>query len=271
MAAGEGYGPAISEVEKYTVGPIIPWPGSKRRLAPQLLKLFPNHTCYCEPFAGAAAMLFAKEPSKAEVINDINGDLVNLYRVVQHHLDELVRQFRWALTSRQMWDWIKSTPPATLTDVQRAARFYYLQRNAFGSKVAGQTFGYSATGAARLNLLRMEEELSEGHLRLSRVTIEHRPWQDVMARYDRPETFFFCDPPYWQTEGYGVDFGWDHYEALADRLGNLKGKAIMTINDHPDIRKLFSRFPRSTVMTSYSIGGGAKAKAAKELVIRTWD
>lgn len=252
------------------MGPIIPWPGSKRRLAPQLLSLFPNHICYCEPFAGAAAMLFAKEPSKAEVINDINGDLVNLYRVVQHHLDELIRQFRWALTSRQMWDWVKASPPATLTDVQRAARFYYLQRNAFGGKVSGQTFGTSTTSPARLNLLRMEEDLSEAHLRLARVTIEHLAWQDVMTRYDRVDTFFFLDPPYWQTEGYGVEFGWDQYEALASLMATLKGKALLTINDHPDIRKLFSGFPRSTLKTSYTIGGNAKPKSATELAIRSW-
>lgn len=252
------------------MGPIIPWPGSKRRLAQQLLPFFVNHTCYCEPFCGAAAMLFAKEPSKCEVLNDINGELVNLYRVVQHHLDELIRQFRWALTSRQMWDWVRATPPATLTDVQRAARFYYLQRNAFGGKVSGQNFGTSATAPARLNLLRMEEELSEAHLRLSRVTIERLPWQEAIERYDRPDTFFFVDPPYWKTEGYGVEFGWDQYEALASQMARIKGKVLLTINDHPDIRKLFAGFTRSTLKTSYNIGGGGRAKAATELAIRTW-
>jgi len=58
------------------------------------------------------------------VLNDANGDLVRLYRVVQHHLDEFVRHFRWVLTSRELYTWLKATPPATLTDIQRAARFY---------------------------------------------------------------------------------------------------------------------------------------------------
>jgi len=257
-------------VDHYRAAPMIPWPGSKRRLAPQLLKMFPEHVCYVEPFAGAAAMLFAKEPSKAEVLNDINGELCNLYRVVRHHLDELVRQFRWALNSRQMWDWNKSTVPETLTDVQRAARFYFMQRSAFGGKVSGQTFGYSATAPARINLLRIEEDLSEAHLRRARVTIENLGWQDVMTRYDRPDTFFFCDPPYWKTEGYGVAFAWAQYEALAKVLAGLKGKAMMTINDHPDTRKLFAGFPQSAVKTTYTLGGGAKSKPAAELVIRTW-
>lgn len=124
--------------------PIIPWPGGKRRLAKHILPLFDNaHTCYVEPFAGAAAMLFARpQPAPAEVLNDINHDLVNLYRVVQHHLDEFVRQFRWALSSREMFRWAQLTQVDTLTDVQRAARFFYLQRLAFGGKVSSQRLAH---------------------------------------------------------------------------------------------------------------------------------
>ena len=112
--------------------PIVPWIGGKRRLAKHILPLFPAHTCYVEPFCGAAALYFLKTPSKIEVINDINGELVNLYRVVKHHLEEFVRQFKWALVSRQIFKWLQDTPEETLTDIQRAARFYYLQKQAFG-------------------------------------------------------------------------------------------------------------------------------------------
>ena len=100
------------------------------------------------------------------MLNDINGELVNLYRVVQHHLEEFLRQFKWALTSRQIFKWLQATPPEPLTDIQRAARFFYLQKNAFGGKVAGQTFGTSATAPPRLNLLRLEE---------GSLTPAHRP------------------------------------------------------------------------------------------------
>lgn len=178
--------------------PIIPWIGGKRRLAKQLLPLIEStpHTCYVEPFAGAAAMLFARpEPAKAEVLNDVHRELVTLYRCVQHHFDEFVRQFRWALTSREMFRWAKLQHVDTLTDIQRAARFFYLQQLAFGAKVSGQTFGTSSTGPARLNLLRIEEDLSAAHLRLARVTIECLPWQSCIERYDRPHTLFFADPP----------------------------------------------------------------------------
>ncbi|CAI8743254.1 DNA adenine methylase [Methylococcus capsulatus] len=125
--------------------PIVPWIGGKRRLARHILPLFPPHDCYVEPFCGAAALYFLKEPAKCEVINDINGELVNLYRVVQHHLEEFVRQFKWALTSRQIYEWMKATPEQTLTDIQRGARFFYLQKLAFGGKVESMTFGTSTT------------------------------------------------------------------------------------------------------------------------------
>jgi DNA adenine methylase len=251
--------------------PIIPWIGGKRRLAKQLLPLIESteHTCYVEPFAGAAAMLFARpEPAKAEVLNDVHRELVTLYRVVQHHLDEFVRQFRWALTSREMFRWAKLQHVDTLTDVQRAARFYYLQQLAFGSKVSSQTFGTATTAPARLNLLRIEEDLSAAHLRLARVTIEHLPWQECVERYDRPHTLFFADPPYWQTEGYGVPFGWDQYEQLAEAMRRLKGRMILTINDHADVRRLFVEFPTKTTSIQYTVGGGTAAKPARELIIR---
>lgn len=114
--------------------PIIPWMGGKTRLANDILPIFPDHSCYVEVFAGGAALFYKKEPSKVEVLNDINGELVNLYRVVQHHLEEFVRQFKWALSSRQIFQWEQMKEPETLTDIQKAARFYYLQKLAFGAR-----------------------------------------------------------------------------------------------------------------------------------------
>ncbi len=166
--------------------PIIPWIGGKRRLADRIFPLFPRHSCYVEPFAGGAALFFLRSvPAEVEVLNDINGDLINLYRVVQNHLEEFVRQFKWALSSRQVFKWLQMTRPETLTDIQRAARFYYLQQSAFGGRVDGQTFGTATTTPPGLNLLRLEETLSAAHLRLSTTYIEHLGWQEVMKKYDR--------------------------------------------------------------------------------------
>jgi DNA adenine methylase len=250
--------------------PIIPWIGGKRRLAKRLFSIFPDHTCYVEPFAGGAALFFLREePAKVEVLNDINSDLVNLYRVVKHHLEEFVRQFKWALSSREVFKWMQMTQPETLTDIQRAARFYYLQHAAFGGKVTGQTWG-TATTAPPINLLRIEESLSNAHLRLAQTYIEHLAWDECMRRYDRAHTLFFCDPPYWETAGYGVDFGWDQYELLAQTMRKLKGKALVTLNDHPEIRACFDGFAIDVVKIDYTVGGQHKAVPRQELIIRSW-
>lgn len=252
--------------------PIIPWIGGKRRLASQIMATFTDHTCYVEPFAGAAAIFFAKEPVKVEVLNDINGDLVNLYRVVQHHLDEFVRQFRWALSSRQLFEWAKATAPTTLTDIQRAARFFFLQKQAFGGKVDGQTFGTATTAPARLNLLRIEESLSEAHLRLNGVVVEHLPWADVVTRYDRPHTLFFMDPPYWGTAGYGVEFGLEQYARMADLMRSMKGRAVVTVNDIPAMREAFAGMPMNRVAIRYTVGALANRRSESgELIIRSWN
>lgn len=251
--------------------PIIPWPGGKRRLAKQILPLFPGHECYVEPFSGAAALFFLKQPAGVEVLNDCNSDLVGLYRVVQHHLEEFVRQFRWSLTSRMMFKWLNDTPVDTLTDIQRAARFYYLQRMSFGAKVEGRTFGVSTTSRPKLNLLRIEEDLSAAHLRLAQVYIEHLDWRECVQRYDRPHTLFFCDPPYFGTEGYGVPFGIEQYGLLADMARSVRGRMLITVNDIPEMREIFAGLTMDSVEVNYTIGGGGRAAKRHELIIRSWE
>lgn len=248
--------------------PIVPWIGGKRKLAKLILPhVNGEHECYVEPFAGAAAIFFLKNRSKVEVINDINGELVNLYRVVQNHLEEFVRQFRWSLISRDIFNWLKMTPEQTLTDIQRAARFYYLQRLCFGGKVEGRTFGTGTTGSPRINLLRLEEDLSDAHLRLAGATIEHLDWAECIRRYDRPHSLFYCDPPYWGTEGYGVPFGLDQYDRLAELARTIQGRMIISVNDIPEMRKAFKGLRMETVSITYTVGGGSKPVARGELLI----
>lgn len=250
--------------------PIIPWQGGKTRLASKLLPKFPEHTCYVELFCGGGALFFLREePAKCEVINDFNGDLVNLYRVVQHHLEEFVKQFKWALSSRQIFKWLQDTPVETLTDIQRAARFFYLQQHAFGGKVSGQTFGVATTSRS-INLLRIEENLSMAHLRLNGVFIENLSWEKCFDRYDREHTFFYADPPYWKVAGYGIDFPFEHYELMAEKMRTCKGKVMVSLNDHPDIREVFKEFNIESTEIFYSINGKKKDKKSGELIITNY-
>lgn len=252
--------------------PIVPWMGGKRRLADRLIPLFPPHECYVEVFAGGAALYFMRpQAAPVEVLNDINGDLVTLYRVVQNHLEEFVRQFKWALSSRQVFEWQKMAVPETLTDIQRAARFFYLQQHAFGAKATGQTFG-TATTARPINLLRIEENLSEAWQRLSGTFVEKLPWLKCAEKYDRPHTFHYMDPPYWKTAGYGAEFDFEEYERMAEFMRTCQGKVMVSINDHPDIRRVFDGFRLEAMEIRYSTANPRKGAAAMtgELAIMNW-
>lgn len=249
----------------------LAWVGGKSKLTATIIPLIPPHKCYVETFAGAAWVLFRKEPSKVEVINDINGDLITLYRVIQNHLEEFVRYFKWSLVSRDEFARLQRVEESTLTDIQRAARFYYLLRNSFGAKLTHQSFAVATTHKPRLNLLRIEEDLSEAHLRLSRVVIENLPYQSIIPRLDSKDSFFYCDPPYWDCEdvyGKGI-FGKDDFIQLRDVLTKCQGKWIVSINNVPQIRELFTGYEFKEVKTSYSINRG-DTKPVTELLIANY-
>jgi DNA adenine methylase len=247
---------------------IIPWIGGKGALADRIIPLFPPHHCYVEVFAGAGSILFTKPESRVEILNDINLELVTLYRVIKHHLDEFIRYLRWLLTAREEFERFKATDPATLTDVQRAVRFYYLHRNAFAPGLPRPVFRCDTTHKARFNLVRIEEDLSQLHLRLAGVFVENLPYATAIERFDKPTTFFYLDPPYHGCEKYygkGI-FAREDFARLAEQLGAIKGRFVMSINDHPDIRKLFRRFTIRTVATRYKVGK-ARQKPVRELLI----
>ena len=169
--------------------PILSWPGGKRRLAKHILPLFDiPHQCYVEPFAGGAALLFMRTtPAPVEVLNDMHSELVHLYRCVRHHLDELVRQFRWALASREMFEWAKMERPETLTDIQRAARFLYLQKLAFGGKVSSTHFGTSAMQPPRRDHHRQSLGQVAQHVVRRRPLAEHHAGLEHRRRDRRVE------------------------------------------------------------------------------------
>ena len=246
--------------------------GGKSLLSRKIVSIIPKHNCYCEVFAGAAWILFKKEESDVEIINDINTDLVTLYRVVKLHLEEFIRYLKWILVARDEFERFRSENPEALTDIQRAVRFYYLLKSGFAARIESPSWAIVATRPPRLNLLRIEEELSAVHLRLSRVYIENRPYKTIITRFDKPDTFFYIDPPYYGFEDYygpGI-FNREDFTMLKELLSNLNGKFIMSINDTEEIRTLFKDFKIEEVATSYTAGGADKRKKVLELIIRNY-
>ncbi len=246
-------------------GPIA-YIGGKNRIADKIIAIFPRHKTYVEVFAGGAQVFFHKEPSLVEVLNDLDGDVVNFYRVCQSHFEELVRYMRFMLTSREWFDLLESGDPKMLTDVQRAARFFYLQKNAYAGLVRGRSYGYAVEEPSRFNPERLPELIENTHARLARVQIENLPYEDVLARYDRSTTLFYLDPPYYGRKLYRYNFENADFAPLADRLRKLRGKFVLSLNDVPEVRELFSGFWSREIEIAYT----AQRKAGKrfqELVI----
>lgn len=250
----------------------IAYMGGKSLLARKIIPKIPQHKCYCEVFAGAAWHLFKKEESEVEIINDININLVTLYRVIKHHLEEFIRYLKWILVARDEFNRFKNENPETLTDIQRSVRFYYLLKSGFAARIENPSFSIAPSSKPRFNLLRIEEELSAVHLRLSRVYVENKPYEKVLKQFDRPDTFFYIDPPYFDCEDYygkGI-FSQSDFTILRDILNKITGKFIMSINDVEEIRELYKDYKIETVSTTYTAGGADKKKKVNELLIMNY-
>jgi DNA adenine methylase len=255
--------------------PAAPYIGGKRILSKRIIHRINQipHSTYAEPFVGMGGIFLRRtQQPKMEVINDINGDVANLFRILQRHYPQFLDTLRFQITSRREFDRLSRTDPGTLTDLERAARFLYLQRLAFGGKVRGQTFGIDTRGG-RFNLSTLSPQLEEIHERMAGVVIENLPWQNFISRYDRPGMLFYLDPPYWgNEEDYGkAIFGRDDFTVMADMLGQIRGRFILSLNAVPGVFEAFSSFAIEEVDCSYSVAGGGYRKAVRELIISTND
>lgn len=250
--------------------PVAPYLGGKRNLAKRLTAIIDrhDHEVYCEPFMGMGGVFFRRTVKpRCEIINDLSRDVATLFRILQRHYPQFMEVLKFSLTTRTEFDRLVKTDPDTLTDLERAARFLYIQRLTFGGKVAGRSFGVSIGRPARFNLTQVAPMLEDVHERLAGVTIECKPYDQFIERYDRPGTLFFIDPPYWGHEddyGEGM-FSRSDFERLRNALSGLKGSFIMTLNDRPDVREMFGGFDIEAVDVTYSAGTGTTP--AKEVII----
>lgn len=160
--------------------------------------------------------------------------------------------------------------PKTLTDIQRATRFFFLQHHAFGGKVDGQNFGYGTQGKS-FDITSVKSKLQSAHKRLSGAYIENSEWYQCVERYDRPYTFFYADPPYWQTGGYGMDFPWSEFEKLENMMCQISGKMMLSINAHDDIKTLFSKFYQKELTLQYSLSRKKDVEESKELIVCNYE
>lgn len=273
VADAEKLGEMIPRVTYRSVEPVRPaagYIGGKKQLAARLVAMIEAvpHETYAEPFVGMGGVFFRRRRApKGEIINDRSGDIATFFRVLQRHYVAFMDMLKWQLTGRNEFGRLKAADPSTLTDLERAARFLYLQRTSFGGKVAGRSFGVDPLGG-RFNVTKLAPTLEDLHERLAGVVIECLPWQEFVTRYDRPGTLFYLDPPYHGGErdyGDGL-FERADYGRMADVLSRLQGRFILSLNDVPEVRRTFAGFRRARASVTYTVAGRAPRRAA-ELII----
>lgn len=254
------------------VSPAAPYLGGKRNLSRRICAILREipHRTYVEPFVGMGGIFLRRDRQPpAEVINDLSGDVANLFRILQRHYEAFMDMLRWQLTSRAEFDRLRRQDGSALTDLERAARFLYLQRNAFGGKVVGRNFGVDRRTPGRFDVTKLGPMLEEIHDRLAGVTIEQLGYGDLIRRYDGPDVLFYLDPPYVNCEGdYGDGFAPADFLTLADQLSQIRGRFLLSINDTPLARDVFSRFQLEHVPVTYTICAkhGAGQRAGELLV-----
>ncbi|WP_250278780.1 DNA adenine methylase [[Clostridium] colinum] len=247
----------------------ISWIGGKNNLKKEIVSRFPEkYSNYIEVFGGAGWVLFHKEKGGKEIYNDLNSELVNLFKVVKYHPEEFIKECEFLCNSKELLDEYKENyTRKNLTDIQRASNFYMLIKYSYGSDL--KTYGSRTTD--KLNSLNYIRKINE---RLSKVVIENLDFERCIKKYDKEETLFYLDPPYFNTEAYykNVDFKTEDHKRLRDVLKNIKGKFLLSYNDCEEIRELYKDFNieeierHNNLMARYK----NKDKNYRELIIKNY-
>lgn len=262
----------MSETPLRPARPVAPYLGGKRNLAKRICAIIDatSHTTYAEPFVGMGGIFLRRRHAvRAEFINDFSREVYTLFRVLQEHYVAFLDLLRFQITTQAGFNRLIAVDPETLTDMQRAARFLFLQRCAFGGRISGRNFGLAIDRPARFNLTTLEPDLEALHERLASVTVTNIDFAEFLRRVDREGTLFYLDPPYWGCEGdYGKgSFSRDRFVEMAEQLSAISGRFLLSINDVPEMRDMFSWAEITPVKTTYTIANGAAQGGRAELLI----
>jgi|SRR6185436_6578123 len=221
--------------------PPLTYYGGKQKLSSQILSLIPKHNLYCEPFFGGGAVFFAKQPSPLEVINDSNGDLINFYRVVKHNYKKLEKEITATLHSREYHQAAKIVLgyPDLFNDIKRAWAIWVLANEGYASRL-DSSWGYDRkknTSAKRLHNKR--ESFTNTYLsRLEKSEIENSDALKVIQSRDSSESFFYCDPPYFNSGmGHYKEYTEQDFENLLNLLSTIQGKFLLSSYPSPLLTK----------------------------------
>ncbi|MDD2267000.1 DNA adenine methylase [Sulfuricurvum sp.] len=247
------------------------WIGGKSKLADDIVAMFPEHRLYVEVFGGALNVLYRKQCStkQAEVVNDINGELINLHRIIRTRPQSLSSYLNRLLISREVFSDILSGRMNPTNNIERAALYFYLLSQSFGAK--GTTFAMNAKSRRPKDIYK---DFGQWSKRLKFVTIENMSFDKLIRTYDADDAFFYCDPPYVSTESYYQHtggFGEAEHRQLSELLHGINGKFLLSYNDCELVRELYADMKIiSTKEINYTLRGAGSKKAVREVFITNY-
>lgn len=247
----------------------ISWIGGKKLLRKKIIEQFPkkgSYGRYIEVFGGAGWVLFFSEKhAKIEVYNDVNGNLVNLFRCIKYHPSAVQEELQFILMSReQFFDAKNQINVQGMTDIQRAARFFILIKESFGTDL--RSFGLKGR-----DMEKTKDYLNVISKRLNKVVIENLDFQVVLKNYDRIDALFYLDPPYFETEKYYLDrFLPEDHIRLKEALKQIKGKFVLSYNDSEHIRELYREYIILEVERQHNLITTEVKPRYKELIIKNF-
>ena len=217
------------------------WVGGKKALREEIVRRFPlYYERYIEVFGGGGWVLFHKQPGRDfEVYNDFNSLLANLYRCVRDRHEELIDALRYVLNSREDFELLRDAlaRDSPATPVQKASWFYQIIRYSYAS-------GLTSYGSQPHDIRSDFPLIEQAHRRLKDVVVENKDFEKLIRQYDRPVSFFYCDPPYHATDGYYQNIGEDGFTEkdhirLRDTLLSMEGRFLLSYNDDAFVRALY--------------------------------
>lgn len=246
---------------------LITWMGGKKQLREVISRHIPKDIGgYIEPFGGAGWVMLHKERwANMEVWNDLDNELYNMFMQVKFHPDELSKEMQLMLHSRKLFTELRGNKG--LTEIQRAARFVYLVRHSFGAKASSFGTGKTKSGGGRMML--PLERIMPLAKRLDMVTVENLDYRECIAKYDKHDNFFYCDPPYMQGATYDNSKGFDHDE-LFRTLKGIKGRWLLSYDDTERVRTLYADYRIISVVRKKGIAGAHAGDDYKEVLIMNY-
>lgn len=246
----------------------IGWIGGKKLLRKQIINEFPQEKIerYVEVFVGAAWVLFYKDNHAAqEIYNDYNSELVNLFRCVKYHRKELQKELQYFLNSREMFqDFLAQYNLRGMTDIQRAARYFMIIKTSYGADVR-------SFGCIKKNIENAVLYLEGIEKRLSKVIIENKDFEGIIKTYNKKDTLFYLDPPYYGTEKYyTIAFKQEDHERLKTAVDSIKSKCVLSYNDSRYIRELYKDYNIIELDRNDSLNSRNGSRRYNELLIKNY-